>query len=159
MFLRTERLEQAKKELVEESNSSDKKLKSTASPAPKFRKKGVEKQDKVNSQVLDHVQSASSYLAATPGSSGRELKELERKVAYRNKPAILFADSADDGWEEVSEYQRRNLAGNSDDDKRLRQAETLCCSETKARPISEEEILLDLRMILSTLFRFLDFNP
>lgn len=87
-------------------------MKSTTSPAPKFRKKGDEKQGKVNSQVLDHVQSASSYLAATPGSSGRELKELEKKVAYRNKPAILFADSVDDGWEEVSEYQRRNLASN-----------------------------------------------
>ena len=36
---------------------------------------------------------------------------------------ILIADSAEEGWEVVNEYQRRDLAEDSDDDKRIRQAE------------------------------------
>lgn len=55
-----------KRELVEDSNSVVRRLKSTASSSPKCKKKGNEKQFQVKSQVLDHVQSASSHLAATP---------------------------------------------------------------------------------------------
>ena len=115
-----------KRELVEENNLAIKKLKSTASSAPKFKKKGNEKQYEVNSQVLDHVQSATSFLAATPPQVEKaleELKEGEKKLAHRNK-LILIADSAEEGWEVVNEYQRRDLADDSDDDKRIRQAES-----------------------------------
>ena len=114
--------------------------------------------------MLDHVQSASSYLAATPGSSGREfprgVKEGEKRVAHRNKPAILIVDSADDGWENVNEYQRRDLVGDSDDYKTEpdRSKQELLRNEGPAN-FRRAEILLDLRMILSTLSRFLDFNP
>lgn len=114
-----------KRELVDENNLAIKKLKSAASSAPKFKKKGNEKQFEVNSQVLDHVQSASLFLAATPPQMDKaleELKEGEKKLAHRNK-LILIADSAEEGWEVVNEYQRRDLADDSDDDKRIRQAE------------------------------------
>ena len=88
-----------KREFVEENNLAIKKLKSTASSAPKFKKKGNEKQYEVNSQVLDHVQSATSFLAATPPQVEKaleELKEGEKKLAHRNK-LILIADSAEEG--------------------------------------------------------------
>ena len=71
-----------KRELVEENNLAIKKLKSTASSTPKFKKKGNEKQFEVNSQVLDHVQSASSFFAATPPQVEKALKEL--KEAFQN---------------------------------------------------------------------------
>jgi hypothetical protein len=131
-----------KRELVEENNLAINKLKSTASSVPKFKKKGNEKQYKVNSQVLDHVQSASSFPAATPPQVEKALEELqegEKKLAHRNK-LILIADSAEEGWEVVNEYQRRHLADNSDDDKRIRQAETRasqkrrCTQSQKKRP-------------------------
>ena len=51
-----------------------------------------------------------------------ELKEGEKKLSHRNK-LILIADSSEEGWEVVNEYQRRDLADDSDDDKRIRQAE------------------------------------
>ena len=35
----------------------------------------------------------------------------------------LIADSSEEGWEVVNEYQRRDLADDSDDDKRIMQAE------------------------------------
>ena len=102
------------RELVEENNLAIKKLKSAASSAPKFKKKGneIQKQYEVNSQVLDHVQSASSFLAATPPQVDKaleELKEGEKKLAHRNK-LILVVDSAEEGWEVVNEYQRRDFA-------------------------------------------------
>ena len=50
-----------------------------------------------------------------------ELKEGEKKLSHRNK-LILIADSSEEGWEVVNEYQRRDLADDNDDDKRIRQA-------------------------------------
>ena len=59
-----------------------KKLRSTALSAPKLKKKGNEKQFEANSQVLDHVQSASSFLAATPPQVEEALEEL--REAFQN---------------------------------------------------------------------------
>ena len=42
-------------------------------------KKGIEKQFEANSQVLDNVQSASSFLAATPPQVEKALEELEKR--------------------------------------------------------------------------------
>ena len=72
----------------------------------------------MNTQVLDHVQSASSFLRSTPPQAGKaveELKEGEKKLAYRKK-LILMADSSEEGWEMVNEYEHRDLADNSDED-------------------------------------------
>ena len=111
-----------KRELSEEHDSAVKRLKSAVTPTQKFKKRSNEKQFEVNTQVLDHVQSASSLLQSTPPQVEKILKELkegEKKLANRNK-LILIVDSAEDGWEVVNEYERRDL----DDDKRIRQAET-----------------------------------
>ena len=115
-----------KRELSEEHDSAVKRFKSAVTPTQKFKKRSNEKQFEVNTQVLDHVQSASSLLQSTPPQVEKTLKELkegEKKLANRNK-LILIADSAEDGWEVVNEYERRDLADDSDDDKRIRQAET-----------------------------------
>ena len=52
-------LSSLKRELTEEHNTTVKKLKSAVS-LPKFQKKGNEKQFAVNSQVLEHIQTASA---------------------------------------------------------------------------------------------------
>ena len=64
-----------KRELVEENTLVIKKLRSTASSTPKFKKKGNEKQFEVSSQVLNHVQSASLFLAATLPQVEKALEE------------------------------------------------------------------------------------
>ena len=79
----------------------------------------------LNSEVLEHVQSASTALPASSPQVEKVLEELnksEKKLSHRNK-LILIADSSEEKWEVVSEYQRRDLADDSDDDKRIRQAE------------------------------------
>ena len=104
-----------KRELVDENNLAIKKLKSAASSAPKFKNKGNEKQFEVNSQVLDHVHSASSFLATTPPQVDKaleELKEGEKKLAHKNK-LIRIADSAEEGWEVVNNYNVGHTRGAS----------------------------------------------
>ena len=59
-----------------------KKIRSTALSTPKLKKKGIEKQFEANSQDLDHVQSTSSFLAATPPQVEEALEEL--REAFQN---------------------------------------------------------------------------
>ena len=102
-----------------------KKLKTATASIPKFKKKGNENQFLLNSEVLEHVHSASTVLQASSPQVEKaleELKEGENKLSQRNK-LILIADSSEEGWEVVNEYQCRDLADDSDDDKRIRQAE------------------------------------
>ena len=103
--------------MSEEHESAIKRLKTTVSSAPKFKRKSKEKQFEVNTQVL-RVQSASSFLRSTPPQVEKaveELKEGEKKLAHKNK-LILIADSSEEGWEVVNEYEHRDLSDNSDDD-------------------------------------------
>ena len=66
-----------KKKLVEENSLAIKKFRSTALSTPKLKKKGNKKQFEANSQVLHNVQSASSFLAATPLLVEKALEELK----------------------------------------------------------------------------------
>ena len=63
----------------EEHDSAIKKLKSAASSLPKFKRKANEKQFEVNSQILNHVQSASSLLRSTPPQVEKALEELKEE--------------------------------------------------------------------------------
>ena len=68
--------------------SEEKRLRSTASSTPKFKKKSNEKQVEVSTQVPHHVQAASSFLLSmTPQAEKavEELKEGEKKLAHTNK--------------------------------------------------------------------------
>ena len=108
-----------------EHNAALKKLKTATAGVPKFKKKGNEKQFLLNSEVLEHVQSASSALQASSPQVEKALEELkkgEKKLSHRNK-LILIADSSEEGWKVVNEYQGWDLADDNDDDKRIRQAE------------------------------------
>ena len=105
--------------------SKEKRLRSTASSTPKFKKKSNEKQVEVSTQVPHHVQAASSFLLSmTPQAEKavEELKEGEKKLAHTNK-LILIANSAGEDWGVVDGYERRDLPDDSNDDKRIRQAE------------------------------------
>ena len=57
-------LSSLKRELAQEHDAALKKLKTATACVPKFKKKGNEKQFLLKSEVLEHVQSASSALQA-----------------------------------------------------------------------------------------------
>ena len=63
---------------MEEHSAAIKLLKLSATTAPKFKKKSNEKQFEVDSHVLDHIQSASSFLNSTPPQVEKALDELKK---------------------------------------------------------------------------------
>ena len=91
-------------------------------------------------EVLEHVQSASTALQASSPQVEKALEELqegEKKLSRRNK-VILIADSSEDGWEVVNEYQRRDLADDSDDDKSIRQAEARASQKRRRAQLAKK---------------------
>ena len=69
---------------MEEHSAAIKLLKFSVTTAPKLKKKSNEKQFEVDSHVLDHIQSASSFLNSTPPQVEKALDELnegEKKLA------------------------------------------------------------------------------
>ena len=133
-------LSSLKRELAQEHDAALKKLKTATASVPKFKKKGNEKQFLLNSEVLEHVRSASTALQASSPQVEKaleELKEGEKKLSHRNK-LILIADSSEEGWEVVNEYQRRDLADDSDDDKRIRQAEVRASQKRRRAQLAKK---------------------
>ena len=99
-------------------------MKALASSASKLKKKGNKKQFEVNNQVLEHIMTASSLLESTPSQVKKALWEL-------------IADSVENCWEMVSEYECKDVADESDDDKSSRRAEA-GGSQKRCRSQSQE---------------------
>ena len=136
-------LSSLKRELAQEHDVALKKLKTATASVLKFKKKGNEKQFLLNSEVLEHVHSASIALQASLPQVEKaleELKEGEKELSHRNK-LILITDSSEEGWEVVNEYQRQDLADDSDDDKHIRQAEVRASQKRRRAQLGEEKFV------------------
>ena len=70
-------LSSLKRELAQEHDAALKKLKTVTASVPKFQKKGNEKQFLLKSEVLEHVQSASTALQASSAQVEKALEELK----------------------------------------------------------------------------------
>ena len=79
-------LSSLKRELAQEHDAALKKLKTATASVPKFKKKGNEKQFLLNSEVLEHVRSASTALQASSSSPQVEkaLEELKEGSNFSN---------------------------------------------------------------------------
>ena len=88
---------------------------------PSFRKKGNEKQFIFNEQVCDKlVDFVSSALDGQDPPQLTLIKEGEKMIDVRQKH---IADRSVFGWATVAEYEKDELADNSDDEKRPFRAE------------------------------------
>ena len=91
-------------ELTEEHNTTVKKLKSAVS-LQKFKRRA--RRSSLNTQVLEHIQTASTCLQHTAlqvKKALKELKEGEKKFLFCNK-VIFTANFSEEGWKVVNEYQ------------------------------------------------------
>ena len=83
---------------------------------PTFKKRGQKKQYQFNKQVQDKVDAATSALEQTPPALEKArafLKEGKKLITLRQKN-ILIADRSEHGWVTVAEYEKDELADNSD---------------------------------------------
>lgn len=111
-----------------------------------FKFKGNKEQYLFNSNILDNLSKVSTRLEL-----GRLeetipiIRSIEKDILHRNK-LIKIADRSDGGWETVKEYQKDELASDSDDEKRLRIA------ESRAKRSRKEKFDRDLKKKKRELF-------
>ncbi len=89
-----------------------------------FRYKGNEKQYKFNVDVVNDVLEILTKIQEDPIIEDVEagLNRLVNSVQYRNK-LIRIADRSQGGWQTVQEYERDELADDSDDERKIRSAD------------------------------------
>ena len=115
-----------KRDLVEEheqiSATLEKRLRTTDH---EFKRKGNQVQYEHNISVSKQMQEARLSISRDPPAIRRALDSLEEglEINYLRNKHIIIADTCEGGWQTVQEYTHREVADNSDDDKRIRKAE------------------------------------
>ena len=99
----------------------------------KFKQKGNRIQFEFNQQILQSVQNLASALNNGDTSKANDLcDDLTAKLKRRNK-LIKMADRSVLGWDTVTEYEADPIASNSDDGKKIRQAENRALTKRKSK--------------------------
>ncbi|VDI52531.1 Hypothetical predicted protein [Mytilus galloprovincialis] len=124
-----------KNELV----SLAKKLKKEVSV--KLKGEGNQIQYSFNSDIVSELQKLQKRTSAEDSVSTNLISGLILKINRRNK-LIRIADKSPAGWSTVREYESDDLASDSEDEKRLRQAEsralkTIKEKKTRGKPYSK----------------------
>ena len=97
----------------------------------KFKQKGNRIHFEFNQQILQSVQNLSSALNNDDTSKANDLcDDLAAKLKRRNK-LIEMADRSVLGWDTVAEYEADPIASDSDDGKKIRQAENMSLTKRK----------------------------
>lgn len=96
-----------------------------------FRRKGNEVQHAFNEELKEKIDEALPLLEKQESveCARQFLKKGSAMIAERQK-LIKIADRSDQGWKTADEYERDPVASDSDDEKRIRKAET--AAEKKA---------------------------
>ena len=98
----------------------------------KFKRKANEDQYKFNLKLAETLDNAKSAAQKSQLEKIKlELDEGEKLLLERQKH-ILLADKSDSGWFTVDEYKKHDLAENSDDEKRIFNAERRARSSLSA---------------------------
>ena len=103
----------------------------------KFKQKGNRIQFEFNQQILQSVQNLASALNNGDTSEANDLcDDLTAKLKRRNK-LIKMADRSVLGWDTVAEYEADRIASDSDDGKKIRQAENRALTKRKSKKPNE----------------------
>lgn len=119
-----------KNDLISGNDSLAKKIKKEASV--KLKGEGNQIQFTFNSEIIADLQKLQKHISADDFASTNLISGLILKVNRRNK-LIRIADKSPAGWSTVREYESDDLASDSDDEKRLRQAEIRALKHIKEK--------------------------
>ncbi|XP_063438634.1 uncharacterized protein LOC134719570 isoform X2 [Mytilus trossulus] len=98
----------------------------------KFKKEGNSIQYHFNDEILTGLLKIQKKGSSLDFPTNSIVSELITKVKARNK-SIRIADSSAGGWTTVREYESNTIADNSDDEKKIRQAESRAVKSIKER--------------------------
>lgn len=120
-----------KSDIISEQESISLKVKDEVNL--KFKSEGNKIQYRFNEEILASLSKLEK--PNTFAATNSIIADLKSKVKNRNK-LIRIADKSAGGWSTVREYESSDIADNSDDEKKIRQAETraLRTIKEKTRP-------------------------
>ncbi len=92
--------------------------------AVEFRRVGNKRQYDFNTDIVDRLDTLSAMVSARSGTAQTLdfLRDIRKVLTRRNK-LIRLADKSDAGWGVVEEYEKDELASDSGDERKIRQAE------------------------------------
>ena len=114
-----------RREMLDEQDHLAERIDKSYKPEHEFKRKTNRFQYDHNSEMTDTLKKAKKHLQKQPPNIKKAISVLDQGIAHNNfrTKCVLIADRYEGGWATVEEYLQRDLASDSEDDRRLRKAE------------------------------------
>ena len=100
---------------------------------PTFKYRGNEYQYDFNSDILSDIEEVLSTVSGGRKSHlEKQLADIAHKIKKRNK-LLVMADRSEQGWDAVKEYLTDDVASDSDDARKMKQAEKRAAEKKKKK--------------------------